>query len=147
MPRRSLIRRGGPVLEPTSWRVGRKSLAGTGLLTILASPGIALLVPPIGIFLAPVAFLLGIRLIFQSAVWMSGPCPFCHAVQTVWVPMEGLSWGRVRRRSSGRVFGADCAVCRNRIIMRLDDRVAVPAPRVIALRKSSTEANRSFSRL
>ncbi len=133
MPSKSSIRRRGPALEPSAWRVGRKSLAGTGFLAILASPGIALLVPPVGIFLALLALFVGIGLIFRSAVWISDPCPFCHAVQTVWVPMEGLSRRQVRRQSSGRVFGADCIVCRNRMIVRMHDRMAIPAPRVTVL--------------
>jgi len=100
---------------------------------ILASPGIALLVPPVGIFLGLGTLLIGLVLLFKFAVWMSGPCPFCHAVQAVWIPMEGLSWRRIRRRSSGRVFGTDCLVCKNRMILRVDDQLAIPAPRMVAL--------------
>jgi len=97
---------------------------------ILASPGIVF-VPMIGVFLAIGAFLVGIGLLFQFAVWMSGPCPCCHAVQTVWVPTEACRWRRVRRRSTGYVSGADCVVCRNRMIIRIDDRIAIPAPSVV----------------
>ena len=99
-------------------------------MLVLGAPGVALL-PVVGLFLALGAFFVGLGLFFKFAVWMSGPCPFCDSVQFVWVPADGLSWGQIRRGRSGRVFGADCVVCRNRIILRVDDRVAVPAPMVV----------------
>lgn len=99
-------------------------------MVILCSPGMAFL-PIVGVVLALVTVCAGIAQLFSFAVWMSGACPFCEALQTVSVPMEELSWRRVQRRSTNRVFGVDCVVCKNRMIVRVDDRVAIPAPRVV----------------
>lgn len=98
---------------------------------ILCSPGLAFL-PMLGVVLFVATAGAGITLLFSFAVWMSGPCPFCEALQTVSVPMEGLSWRRVKRGSTRRVFGADCVVCKNRMIVRVDDKVAIPAPVAVA---------------
>jgi len=98
---------------------------------ILCSPGVAFL-PVVGPVLALVVAGAGLLALFSFQVLMWGPCPFCESSQTVLVPAAGLTWRQIRAGSTRRVFGADCTVCANRIIVRVDDRVAIPAPRVVA---------------
>lgn len=117
-------------LQLSTWKVTCSSTAGTGILLVLGSPGFATL-PVLGIPLALGAFVCGLGLLFSFTVSMCGACPFCHATQTFGVPTEGLTWRRIKKGRTGRVFGADCAVCRNRMIIRIDDRVAIPAPSVV----------------
>ena len=119
-------------LQLSTWKVRRSSTVGTGILLVLGSPGFATL-PVVGIPLALGALVCGLGLLFSFTVAMSGRCPYCEVTQTVGVPTDGLSWRRIKKRRTGRVFGADCVVCRNRMIVRVDDRVALPAPSVIRL--------------
>lgn len=133
----SLAGRRREVLEPHTWHASRRSLAGTGLSILLCSPGIGFL-PVIGPVLALVAAVTGLLTLFSFQVLLSGPCPFCESGQTIVLPMDGISWRRVRERRTRRVVGADCAVCANRMIVRVDDRVALPAPRpVLPVRRRS----------
>ncbi|MBM4245260.1 MAG: hypothetical protein FJ148_15850 [Deltaproteobacteria bacterium] len=117
-------------LLPQDWHESRRSLAGTGLQLLLCSPGIAF-VPVIGLPLALVVALAGLVTLVSFQVLLSGPCPFCASGQTIVVPMDGISWRQVRERRTGRVVGADCTVCGNRMIVQVDRRAAVAAPRVV----------------
>lgn len=121
--------RGGASLP--SWAPRRRYLGGAGLLLILGAPGFAFF-PAVGVFLAFGALLVGLAALFSFQVTVSGACPFCDVVQTVVAPVDGLSWRQIRERRTNRVFGVTCSVCRNRVIVRLDDRVALPAPKAVA---------------
>lgn len=117
-------------LLPQEWHASRRSLAGKGLQLLLCSPGMVF-VPVIGLPLALVVAVAGLVALVSFQVLLSGPCPFCASGQTIVVPMEGISWRQVRARRTGRVVGADCAVCANRMIVQIDRRAAVAAPRVV----------------
>ena len=86
----------------------------------------------IGPVLALVLALTGLLSLFSFQVMLSGPCPFCESGQTIVVPMEGISWRQLRERRTGRMVGADCTECASRMIVQIDRRVAIPAPRVVA---------------
>lgn len=118
-------------LLPQAWHESRRSLAGTGLQLLLCSPGIVFL-PVIGLALAFVVAVTGLLLLVSFQVLLSGPCPFCESTQTIVVPMDGISWRQLRERRTGRVVGADCTVCASRMIVQIDRRMAIPAPRVVA---------------
>jgi len=116
--------------EPPTWTPRRRYLGGTGLRLLLCSPGIAF-IPVVGPVLALIVFFAGLAGLFSFQVFFSGACPFCEVTQVVPAP-HGVRWGQIRRAATGVVFGADCVVCRNRMIVRIDDRVAIPCAWMVA---------------
>ncbi len=125
-------KRASPAPAPLpTWTPYRRSLGGKGLLLFLATPGIAL-IPAVGPFLAIGTAVTSVVALFSFEILVKGACPFCGVGQATVLPAGGPSWSRVRARRTGVVFGHTCGVCRNRMIVRLDDRVALPAPRVVA---------------
>lgn len=131
-----------PALEARSaraageWTVHRRSAAGQGLRFLLSAVGFAC-VPMIGPLLAIGVVLLGIGLLFSSFVSISGPCPYCGVRQAAPLPaVDARGWRDLRTGSTTWVVGIDCAICANRMIVRTDDRVAIPVPKVVAACRS-----------
>lgn len=109
-------------------------MAATGLQLLMCAPGIAFL-PVIGPPLALVVALAGLASMVSFQVLLSGACPFCESGQAIVLPMEGIRRRQLRERRTGRVLGADCTVCANRMIVQVDARVAIAAPQVVVMVK------------